>query len=119
MMEIGLVDPVLEVSSFQSERDFLDVRDAVRAYEAALIKGTRGEEYTIASGKRRTLRDVTIELQKQTAILFEAKELHPVESDFSAVCDLSKLCKLGWKPKITFEASIKDLLNTLRLEMKK
>ncbi|MFC0189091.1 NAD-dependent epimerase/dehydratase family protein [Fictibacillus aquaticus] len=119
MMEIGKADRILEVSSFQSERDYLDVRDAVRAYEALLCKGISGEEYTIASGCPRTLRDVAAELQKQSAVVFEAKELHAAKNSNSAVYDLSEINKLGWQPNIAFEDSIKDIFNILRSEVKK
>jgi GDP-4-dehydro-6-deoxy-D-mannose reductase len=118
MMEIGKAERILEVSSFHSERDYLDVRDAVRAYEVLLCKGIPGEEYTIASGSQRTLRDVAAELQKQTSIVFEAKELYAAKNDASARYDLSQIHQLGWQPNVTFEDSIKDIFKTLRSEVK-
>ena len=47
--------PVFKLSSATEERDFLDVRDAMRAYELLLTRGVSGSRYAMASGVMRPL----------------------------------------------------------------
>ena len=50
----GGPDP-LRLSTLHETRDFLDVRDAVRAYSAILSRGESGKTYFVGSGRSRTL----------------------------------------------------------------
>src|SRR5436190_8193085 len=55
-IEAGLHAPVIRVGNLDSVRDFTDVRDMVRAYWLAVIKGKPGEVYNIATGQGITIR---------------------------------------------------------------
>ena len=56
--------PILEVGNIDVTRDFLDVRDVVRAYFLLLDHGKRGVVYNVCSGKEQSLRTM-IELLSQ------------------------------------------------------
>ncbi|MGE7878696.1 NAD-dependent epimerase/dehydratase family protein [Peribacillus muralis] len=107
-------EKVLEVENANIQRDFLDVRDAVRAYDYLLKKGKSGETYDVASGNAYSLgqiiegyRSVTkeeIRMNAQSNELFENKPtINP-----------AKLVNLGWKPNIPLETSLGDILTFYR-----
>lgn len=113
-MEVNKAEKVLEVNNPNSYRDFIDVRDAVSAYETLLIKGESGEVYEIASGKSRSLEEIINVLKSITAIEFEVKSqlINQIEKQVDK--RPVKLMKLGWKQAISFESSLKDILNFYR-----
>lgn len=113
-MENNKVEKILKVNNLGAQRDFLDVRDAVCAYEILLNNGEAGETYDIASGKSRSLEEVIncfkplvnvdFSLISQTNDLENKVEIRPFA-----------ITKLGWKPNIMFESSIQDILNFYRI----
>lgn len=114
-MEENKKEKVLEVNNQKVQRDFLDVRDAVRAYETLLLLGDPGEIYDVSSGKNRSLEEIIKQFKFLTNIDFEIKSHrdHPIHHQ--AATKPAKLKKLGWKPAIPFEASLVDILNFYRL----
>ncbi|MCA1036802.1 MULTISPECIES: NAD-dependent epimerase/dehydratase family protein [Bacillus] len=113
-MESGLEEKVLYVNSLQSSRDFLDVRDAVRAYGFILEKGERGGIYDVSSGSSLTLGDVAGYLKACAKTDFEvdSKSADPDSERYSL--DPGKLQKLGWNPEISREQTFEDLLHYQR-----
>lgn len=55
-MEENKAQNVLEVNNLSVQRDFVDVRDAVSAYEILLTNGKSGEVYEISSGNSYSLK---------------------------------------------------------------
>ena len=51
-------EPVIQVGNLDSKRDFLDVRDLVRAYTFLLEQGMSGEVYNIGSGQVISIREI-------------------------------------------------------------
>ncbi len=95
-------------------RDFSDVRDVVKAYYELLYKGKSGETYNVCSGKGYVLKDIISILGDKTgkAILHSAdeKNFRPSENKI-IVGSYEKLNKqTGWKPQISIEQSIDDML---------
>ncbi|MDV7767704.1 NAD-dependent epimerase/dehydratase family protein [Peribacillus sp. CSMR9] len=110
-MEKMGTEKVLEVDNPNVQRDFLDVRDAVRAYDLLLRRGQSGETYDVASGTNRSLEDIIegyravttgeIKVNSQRNDLIENKmAINPI-----------KLVNLGWKPSIPLESSLMDILS--------
>ena len=115
-------------SSRQQLRDYLDVRDAVSAYEKLLIHGEAGSVYSVQSGKLRTLGEVAATFRKYalTDILFRWQDdsaplADEVESDtaetvssFPIETDTGLPKAWGWEPIRSFEHSVADILNYYR-----
>lgn len=113
-MEESKTENVLEVNNLNAQRDFLDVRDAVSAYETLLIKGKSGEIYEIASGKSYSLEEVIHRFKSLTTVNFEIKSQVSDKKEEQVEIKLLKIMKLGWKPAIPFEISLKDIINFYR-----
>lgn len=113
-MESGLEEKVLYVNSLQSSRDFLDVRDAVRAYGFILEKGERGGMYDVSSGGSLTLGDVVSYLRSyaKTDFRVDSKSSEPDSEKYAL--DPAKLKDLEWMPEISREQTFEDLLNYQR-----
>jgi len=119
-MERGLLPPKLTIGNAAARRDFLDVRDAVKAYGALLgMPAIRpGSVYNLCSGRARSIADIVAVLKKHAAIplevvtdpaLFRQGEASVMRGDYS------KLRRdTGWSPGIPFEQSIVDALNEQR-----
>lgn len=117
-IEKGKREPVLHVGNLEAKRDFMDVRDTVRAYWLAASRGKYGEVYNICSGKARSIQSVIDTLRMQSTAQFEvvqAKErMRP--SDIPVLeGDCTKFKKqTGWKPEISFTKTMGDLLDYWR-----
>lgn len=113
-MEHKKAEKVLEVSNPNAQRDFIDVRDAVRAYETLLLRGEPGEIYEIATGKNHSLKEIINRLKSLTTVKFELKSQSNEILEQKAEIIPVKLIKLGWKPAFSIETSLLDILNFYR-----
>ena len=112
-MEDNKTDKVLKVNNLQAQRDFVDVRDAVRAYEIILTKGESGEIYEIASGKSYSLLDIITNFKVLTDVKFKMKSSNDQKEEKVAI-QLKKMMNLGWKPNIPLTTSLEDTLDYYR-----
>jgi len=115
-------EPVLHVGNLDAVRDFSDVRDVVRAYALALQKGTPGEVYNIASGRGIKIKDLLNKLIALSRIDLRVKQdptrMRPSDVEL-LIGSAEKFQKAtGWKPEITFEQTLKDLMDYWRTVMK-
>lgn len=112
-----LAEPVLIDDSTQ-ERDFLDVRDAVRAYELILLKGKIGEVYPIGTGCYRTLKNVIDSFQSLTTVpvpVHMKVNKHDSGTDKAqGKMDLTNIRALDWHPGYPFLSSLNDILTYYR-----
>ena len=118
LVEAGKQNPVIKVGNLESERDFTDVRDIVRAYLLAVLKGSSGDVYNVGSGK-----SVKISKILESLIKLSTSKLK-VEQDSSRkriidvpkiVLDYSKFNKISkWKPEIKLNQSLQDILDYWR-----
>ena len=114
-IKYGLAEPVLHTGNLSSARDFVDVRDAVKAYWMILEKGTPGDIYNLSSGKAIPIRDILnkiIEMVKiQASVTIDEKP--PLPGEISVLTgDSTKLRKLGWNIKIKLEDSILNMITS-------
>lgn len=117
-IEAGLQDPVIRVGNLEAERDFLDVRDVVRAYWVSLERCEFGEVYNIASGVAWRIRAILDLLLAQTDREIDVEEdparLRPSDVEL-LVGDGSRFHEAtGWEPRIPFERTVRDLLDYWR-----
>lgn len=118
LIEKGKQKPIIYVGNLKAIRDFTDVRDVVQAYWLALKNSKPGDVYNICSGKgysiKQALRILLSLSKKKIEIKEDPKRLRP--SDVMVLIgDSTKFRKqTGWKPKISFPETMKDLLNYWR-----
>jgi GDP-4-dehydro-6-deoxy-D-mannose reductase len=94
-------------------RDFLDVRDVVRAYYLLIKKGRSGETYNICSGQGISvaqLIDLYAELSGISPQVETRPELlRPVENPVVTGSYEKLAAHTGWKPEITLLHSLRDI----------
>lgn len=117
-IEKGIKKPVIYVGNLKAQRDFTDVRDVVKAYWLSVNKCKFGEVYNICSEKSRTIQSVLDLLlnmtDKKIEVRVDASRLRPSDVEILKG-DCSKFKKeTGWKPKIPFNVTMKDLLDYWR-----
>lgn len=106
---------VLSTGDLTIIRDFLDVRDVVRAYYLLLTQGKKGRIYNVCSGKGHALQDVVDELASIAGVEIST-ELNPAfvrPSDNRVIVGSNQRIydDLGWKPEITLRQSLTDILD--------
>jgi GDP-4-dehydro-6-deoxy-D-mannose reductase len=113
-IEKGTASPELYVGNLEAVRDFLDVRDVVKAYKLVLEKGKSKEIYNVASGEGIRIHDILEKLltlsSKKISIKQDDKRLRP--SDIACSVGSFKKIKneLGWEPQISLEKTLADTL---------
>ncbi len=121
LIEAGQAEPVMRVGNLQSLRDFLDVRDVVRAYAALMEQGKAGEIYNVGSGTGRSIQSLLDALRSRSRVPVHVEtdpaRLRPTEN-MAVVADTSRLRKqTGWQPRISFESMLDHLLDYWREEV--
>ncbi|QHW33422.1 NAD(P)-dependent oxidoreductase [Paenibacillus rhizovicinus] len=103
-------------SSRSEQRDLLDVRDAIAAYEMLFQAGESGRVYPVASGIMRTLGEI--------AGAFGEVALQPLRWEFGdsdaaspAPADIGAIAALGWSPSYSLKRSLDDALAAARLSV--
>lgn len=125
MAEVGMIPPVIKTGNLESLRTWADVRDAVRAYHMLVtINPTPGEFYNIGGTHVCTVRamlDFLIDLstiKDKLTVETDPDRLRPIDADLQ-VPDTTKFHNhTGWKPEISFEQTMNDLLNYWRERVK-
>jgi GDPmannose 4,6-dehydratase len=120
MIEAGLIEPVIKVGNLDSMRTWADVRDAVRAYYLLVTKSPKaGEYYNIGGTFSCTIKQMLDYLLSKSTrqdikIETDPDRLRPIDADLQ-IPDTSKFTShTGWKPEISFEKTMDDLLNYWR-----
>ncbi|MBS4015860.1 MAG: GDP-mannose 4,6-dehydratase [Candidatus Latescibacteria bacterium] len=117
-IEKGKRAPIIYVGNLNAVRDFTDVRDVVRGYYMALLKGKPGEVYNISSGKGYKIKEMLKILLSLADCNIKTKQdpsrLRPSDVEL-LIGDNSKVRRaVGWKPEIPFKKTMKDLLDYWR-----
>lgn len=106
---------VIETGDLSIVRDFVDVRDVVKAYYALFKKGKSGEVYNICSGIPSSLESILDKLAQLAGVKIEKKTTPSlIRPDDNRVI-IGSYARLeshtGWKPGISLEKSLKDILD--------
>ncbi|MBP3296472.1 MAG: GDP-mannose 4,6-dehydratase, partial [Lachnospiraceae bacterium] len=95
-------------------RDFVDVRDVVRAYYMLLENGTPGEIYNICSGNAYRLADIIDGIAAQVGVKVTTKvnpEFVRPDDNKEIVGSAYKIeSELGWKPVIDIKDTLRDMI---------
>jgi GDP-4-dehydro-6-deoxy-D-mannose reductase len=106
----------LRVGNLDVYRDFLDVRDVVRAYRILMERAASGETYNVCSGTAYSLRDIVgqmVELSGAGATI-EVDPARVRPADIPRLRgDAAKLEALGWQPSIPIDRTLSDLLDSV------
>lgn len=111
----------LRVGNLDSERDFLDVRDVVRAYAGLVAHAAalpRRAVFNVASGRAVPVSEILSRLRAmaKTGISVEQDPARMRVSDIPhAAGDASAIrTAIGWAPEIEMERMLRDVLDALR-----
>jgi GDP-4-dehydro-6-deoxy-D-mannose reductase len=114
MIETGRVDPVIRVGNLEAHRDLCDVRDVVRAYAALMERATPNTVYNVASGTARAIRSLlgSLVARSKVPVRIETDPARMRPSDVRFLAgDFSRLERTtGWRPQISFDQMLDDLL---------
>lgn len=120
MIERDLAAPVVKTGNLDSLRTWADVRDAVRAYYMLVtMNPIPGEYYNIGGTFTCSVRDMlthllSISYRDDITTEIESERLRPIDADLQ-VPDTKKFSEhTGWKPEISFDETMQDLLNYWR-----
>jgi len=117
-IERGMKDPVISVGNLKAKRDFLDIRDVVRAYWVIVEEGRPGVVYNVCSGRSVAIEEVLDSLvgmsHARISVRVDPARLRPVDvPDF--VGDNSRLVReTSWRQRIALADSLRDVLEFWR-----
>lgn len=120
LIEAGKQEPVIKVGNLNSIRTIADVRDAVRGIYLAVQKCELGEVYNIGGDTTKSVGEVLEYLCSLSPCKDKMQvEVHPAllrKADVTLqIPDTSQFRKAtGWKPEISFETTMQDLLSFWR-----
>jgi GDP-4-dehydro-6-deoxy-D-mannose reductase len=109
MIAQGRMEPVVRVGNLNSARDFVDVRDGVRALLLLLEKGTPGQPVNICNGDAVSIRDVLTMLIEiagvNASVEVDERNLRPSDEPL-LLGDNSRLIRLGWSRKYAIRETL-------------
>lgn len=111
----GEQEPVIKVGSLTSRRDLTDVRDIVKGYRLAALKGAG--IYNFCSGTAVSIQSVLDMLIKVSGLSVKVEQdparmrAKDAPESFGSYAKAQQ--ELGWSPKITLEQSLKDSFDTI------
>ncbi len=117
-IEKGLSPPIIKVGNIEAKRDFIDVRDVVRAYFSLIKKGRRGHIYNVSSGRAISLKKILDMLLENSKVKIDIKKerskLRKVDIPV-LVGDNRKIREeISWAPEVPMEQTLLDLLQYWR-----
>jgi GDP-4-dehydro-6-deoxy-D-mannose reductase len=110
----GQQSPVIEVGNLKPRRAFLDVRDTVRGFYLAAMKGKRGEAYNLCAASTfeiGTLLETAVRLSGVKAEIRSAAHLMRPSDEKIIFGSTKKIQKdTGWKPQYKLEETLASML---------
>jgi len=104
----------IRIGNLDVKRDFLDVRDAVRAYQIIMEKGISGMVFNVCSGEAVSLTSVLDTLRElagvQISVERDDERFRKVDIPH-IVGNNEKICRLGWRRSIPMRDTLRDLLS--------
>jgi GDP-4-dehydro-6-deoxy-D-mannose reductase len=122
MKNKGLTKGHLKTGDINIIRDFLDVRDVVRAYYFLLKYGKRGEIYNICSGKGTSIKEIIDMMANILGLDIKIRineDLIRPNDNKIIIGDNNKIRReIGWQRKIPLGQSLRDVLEYWKNELK-
>ena len=121
MIEAGHQKPVLKVGDLSARRDLSDVRDIVRGYRLAAVKGTPGEVYQLCSGKTVSIQVIVERLMAMSArkisLQVDRNRLRKAEIPVLRGSHRKAAQQLGYEVRYTLKDTLADTLDYWRAEI--
>jgi GDP-4-dehydro-6-deoxy-D-mannose reductase len=121
MIEADWQKLILKVGDLSARRDLSDVRDIVRGYLLAAVKGTPGEVYQLCSGKTVSLQSVVKQLlamsSKKISLQVDKKRLRKAEIPVLRGSHRKAAQRLGYKARYKLKDTLADTLDYWRKEI--
>jgi GDPmannose 4,6-dehydratase len=121
MIEKNYIPPVVKVGNLQSLRTVADVRDAVRAYYMLVtVNPVAGAYYNIGGKHSCTVKDILdtllsfSPLKNDIRVEVDPDRLRPIDADLQIPNTAKFEAHTGWKPEISYEKTLRDLLDYWR-----
>jgi GDP-4-dehydro-6-deoxy-D-mannose reductase len=111
----------MRVGNLSAARDFSDVRDIVRGYHLVVTEGEPGEVYNLASGRPwvvQELLDVLLSyVDVEIRVEKDPERYRPVDVPvvYGSADRLRR--QTGWTPEISFEQTLRDVLDYWRQQV--
>ena len=104
----------IETGNVNIVRDFLDVRDVVRAYDLLLKYGEKGEVYNIAGNHGVAIAELINQIGELVGINVKT-ETNPIyvrpDDNFRVIGSYKKIKQAtGWEPEISLRQTIEDMI---------
>ncbi|HPN84763.1 MAG TPA: GDP-mannose 4,6-dehydratase [Victivallales bacterium] len=117
-IEKGKSSNPITTGNTKSIRDFIDIRDAIIAYDMLMNFGRSCQAYNVCSGKGRTVNECMqiLASKARCPIEYLPQDSPPQANDVpfqqGSYYKLNRLC--GWKPEISLEQSLEDMIKYWR-----
>ena len=113
-IEAGRKQPRLALGNLDTQRDIMDVRDTVRAYQALMESATPGAPYNVCSGTPVAIRTLVDLFVSKARVPIEIEQdpsrLRPNDTPI-ILGDRTRIeADTGWAPRIPLEKTVDDLL---------
>jgi len=111
----GKREPIVRTGNLSASRDFLDVRDVVRAYRL-LLENVESGVFNICSGKAIEIRKILDKLIRfsgvDVSVEIDPQRLRPVDVPviYGSYEKINK--HTGWQPEIPLEDSLRDIFQS-------
>lgn len=120
-IEKGKREPIIYVGNLDASRDFLNVKDVVRAYILLLENGTTSKTYNVGSGTSYKIKDILNEIIELSncdiEVKVDANKYRALDIE-KTVADISKLkSEFNWRPKVDIHFGLEEVLNYWRKEV--
>jgi GDP-4-dehydro-6-deoxy-D-mannose reductase len=111
----NLYNKSITIGNINIVRDFIDVRDVVKAYFLLLQSGTKGEIYNVCSGVGISIKQVLEQMMNilnlKVDLVVDESLIRPADNEI-IIGSYDKLHKAtGWEPGIKLNDSLTDLIN--------
>jgi GDP-4-dehydro-6-deoxy-D-mannose reductase len=118
MIEAGRAEPVIVVGNLEAKRDFTDVRDTVRAYQALAKRGRPGQVYNVCSGRAYAVRELLDRMlalaRGPIAVKTDPARLRAHDTPLLLGDPTRIKAETGWEPVISLQQTLQDLVDFWR-----
>ena len=112
LIKAGRLKPEIHVGNLTTYRDYIDVRDGVKAMRLLMEKGNPGEPYNICNGKAYQIQeilDMLVEISGTNAKVISDKKLFRVADEPLLLGDDTKIRALGYKREYSMRKTLEDV----------